>query len=135
MALNKKFYKAKLKTGQKSFEQVKNEFEGPEPSVKDINNWLSAYRLIDGLEILIVNSWHDDGYCLASWQENDEDAFKEFVYLIEQDSMFGSYADSREEFICDWESGEYCPSGSIVFNKNDIEIIEELKYERFGERI
>ncbi len=127
MELTKSFYKAKLKTGEKTFDQVKNEFEGPEPSTEDIQNWLNAYRLIDGIEIIVMDSWAGDGYCLVSWQEKDADTFKEFIYQIEQDSMFGTYIDDREEFIKDWESDEYCPSGSIVFSENDVEIIEVLK--------
>lgn len=127
MKLDKRFYKAKLKTGFKTFEQIKNDFEGSEPSEADVENWLTAYRLIDGLEIMVMNSWTGDGYCLIGWEEKDADTFREYVYLIEQDSMFGSYVNERDEFIKDWESEEYSPSGSIVFNENDIEIIEELK--------
>ncbi|MDA1478294.1 hypothetical protein [Bacillus changyiensis] len=119
-------YKAKLNTGKKTSEQIKNGFTGIEPSEQEIQNCLKAYGLIDGMEVIVTKSWSGDGYYLISWQENDSGTIKEFFYQLEQDPMFGSYFDEREEFENDWESGEYCPAGSIAFSNEDVEIMKKI---------
>ncbi|NPC91004.1 hypothetical protein HOO54_23685 [Bacillus sp. WMMC1349] len=117
-------YKAKLNTSKKTSEQIKNELTGLEPNEEEIQNWLKIYGLIAGVEVIVAKSWSGDGYCLVNWLEKDSGTIKEFFYHLEQDPMFGSYFDEREEFEEDWQSGEYCPACSIVFSDKDVEIIE-----------
>jgi hypothetical protein len=120
-------YKAKLHTGGKTPEQIKSDFDGPEPNEKEIQNWIKAYDLIAGIEVAVMKSRSGSGYCLVSWQKKDDEKIRDFIYQVEQDEMFGTYVNEREEFIKDWDSGEYSPAGSLVFNSEDVEIIEELK--------
>lgn len=122
-----KLYRAKLHTGGKTPEQIKSSFDGPEPSEEEIKNWTKAYDLADGLEVIVTRSWTGSDYSLIAWDEKDDENIREFIYQVEQDGMFGTYVDEREEFIKDWESGEYSPAGSLVFDEKDVEIIEELK--------
>ncbi|MFL0365351.1 hypothetical protein ACH0BF_20295 [Pseudobacillus sp. 179-B 2D1 NHS] len=126
-----KLYRAKLHTGGKTPEQIKSSFngpfDGPEPSNEEIQVWSKAYDLADGLEVIVKKSWTGNDYSLIAWDDTDDEKIREFIYQVEQDGMFGTYVDEREEFIKDWESGEYCPAGSLLFNEKDVEIIEELK--------
>ncbi|GIN89878.1 hypothetical protein J22TS1_09290 [Siminovitchia terrae] len=39
-----------------------------------------------------------------------------------EDEMFGTYIDQRDEFLRDWESEEYSPTGSLVFKEEDVEV-------------
>lgn len=124
-----KLYKAKLQTGRKTPEQIKKDFEGYTPSEEEIKGWIKAYDLIDGIEVVVMKSWTGNGYTLAFWQDEDDAKIRDYIYQIEQDEMFGTYNDQRDEFLRDWDSDEYSPTGSFVFNEEDVEIIEELRKE------
>ncbi|WP_338754261.1 hypothetical protein [Bacillus sp. FJAT-52991] len=125
--MNIKLFKAKLNTGGKTSEQVRNEFDGSAPSEEEIQNWIKAYNLVDGIEVVVMESGIYEGYTLAGWGHDVDEKVREFVYLVEQDPVFGTYVDEREEFMNDWENEEYEPAGSLVFKNEDVEIIEELK--------
>lgn len=123
-------YKARLKTAGKTPEQIKADYEGgigPLPSDEEIQSWIKVYDLISGTEITAMKSPLSDGYCPVAWDEIDDDKFREFVYQAEQDPYFGTYVDEREEFLNDWKTGEYCPTGTLTFDSADVEIIEEIK--------
>lgn len=122
-----KLFHAKLNTGGKTPEQIKNEFEGYVPSNEEIQRWIKAYNLINGLEVVVMESMRENSYSLVGWDEQDDDKFREYTYLVEQDPLFGSYIDNYEGFIADWGMDEYCPSGSLCFDGSDLEIIERLK--------
>ncbi|GGN64449.1 hypothetical protein [Oceanobacillus indicireducens] len=123
-----KLYKAKLKTGNKTDEQVKAMFvDGFEVTHEDFDRHKKSLDMVDGLEVVVTDSFYGDGYSLISWEEKDEDTWKEFIYLQEQDPFFGAYVDEREEFLEDWKSGEYMPNGSLAFQKEDVWILEPLK--------
>lgn len=130
-----KLYMAKLKTGGKTPEQILAIYEGPnqvgpKPDEKEVKAWIKVFNELDGAEVLVIESLTGEDYCLASWNPDYEEKIMEFVYLAEQDPYFGTYVDEREEFINDWKTGEYEPTGSLVFAKKDVEIIEELKKEK-----
>lgn len=127
MAIN--LYKAKLHTSGKTPEQIKNFFDGLEPSEEEIQKWIEVYDLVNGLEVVVMKSWAGSGYSIVGWQDEDDENFKEFVYMVEQDDMYGTYVNEREEFLKDWDSEEYSPNHSLVFQDEDVEIIEELKKE------
>lgn len=121
-------YEAILRTSGKTPEQIISSFDGPEPTEQEVQGWINSYNIISGVEVVVMKSgWIDDGYCLVSWEEKDNEKIREFIYQAEQDSMFGSYANDREGFIEDWDSGEYSPAGSFVFYSNDLEIVEKIK--------
>lgn len=120
-----KLFKAKLCTGGKTADDIISEHEG-DVTEKEIQEWIKAYNLIDGKEIIVADI-RDDRYTFFSWLDEDDAAFRDFIYQAEQDDFFGTYLDDREEFLKDWKEGRYEPTGSLGFDKNDVEIIEELK--------
>ena len=122
-----KLFHAKLNTGGKTAEQIKNEFEGYAPSNEEVQRWIKAYDLINGLEVVVMASMRENSYSLVGWDEKDDDKFREYTYLVEQDPLFGSYIDNYEGFIADWGMDEYCSSVSLCFDGSDLEIIERLK--------
>lgn len=130
--MNFTFYKAKLNTGGKTPEQIIRDYEGgigTLPNQKEIQDWINAYDLINGIELVVMKSPFSDSYTPVSWDEKDNEKIRDFIYQAEQDPFFGTYVDEREEFLEDWKSGEYSPTGSLVFDREDVEIIEELKKE------
>ncbi|WP_060668234.1 hypothetical protein [Oceanobacillus caeni] len=128
-----KLYKARLKTANKTDDQVKTAFEDGigEVTQEDIDLYRESMNLVDGQEVIVTDGLlsPDGYYTLVSWQEKDDNVWREFVYIQEQDPYFGTYADEREEFLADWESGDYSPSGSLTFSKDDVEILETLNQE------
>jgi hypothetical protein len=120
-------YRAKLNTGGKTSEQILSTYDGPKPDEKEIESWIKAFNSINGIEVAVMKNFTGEDYCLAAWKPDDDEKIMEFVYLAEQDPFFGTYVDDREEFINDWKSGEYEPSGSLVFANADVEILEEIK--------
>lgn len=123
-------FSAKLQTAGKTAEQIRASYDGPKPNDKEIEYWIKAFNELDGIEIVVLKSFTGEDWCLAAWDEKDEEKIMEFVYLAEQDPYFGSYVDERDEFLKDWKSGEYEPPGSLVFANADVQVIEELTKEK-----
>ena len=122
-------YKGVLRTSGKTDEQIKESFNNEFGSItqEEMNDYKKMMDIVDGLEVFVTDSFYGgDSYSLVSWVEKDNDKWKEFVYLAEQDSMFGTYVDEREQFDKDWDTEEYEPNGSLVFNKDDVEILEKV---------
>ncbi|MEH6941494.1 hypothetical protein [Bacillus sp. JJ722] len=122
-----RLYRAKLNTGGKTVEELKAKWDDSEMTTDEIETWIKAYNLIDGLEVIVVEGIGDDSYSLIGWNEEDAEKIRDYTYLAEQDPVFGSYIDDHEEFIKDWDSDDYSPSGSLCFDEDDLEIIERLK--------
>jgi hypothetical protein len=121
-------YKARLHTAGKTPEQLLKGYDGSTPSDEVVQGIIKAFNLIDGLEVLVSNSFYGkDIYTLFLWNEADDDKFKKFSYLLEQDPFMGTYVDEREQFEKDWYSDKYEPPGSLSFQTSDIEIIEQIK--------
>lgn len=127
--MNIKLYRAKLHTAGKTPEQIKDFFDGLEPSKEEIQNWIEVYDLVNGIEVVVMKSWAGSGYCIVGWHDDDDENFREFVYMVEQDDVYGNYVNEREEFIKDWDSEEYSSNLSLLFQGEDVEIIEELQKE------
>lgn len=128
------YFKARLKTGGKTPEQILADYEGPgqigkKPDANEVEALIKAFNGIDGIELIVMKSFNGN-YVPASWKNEDDEKMMEFVYQAEQDPFFGTYIDEREEFIKDWKSDEYEPAGTLVFDSEDVEIIEELKKEK-----
>jgi hypothetical protein len=72
-----------------------------------VNCIIKAYDLIDSLEILVSHSFYCKGtYTLVAWDKADDEKFKEFSYLLEQETFVGTYVDERRQFEKDWDAGE-----------------------------
>jgi hypothetical protein len=121
-------YKAKLHTAGKTPEQILKCYDGLTPSDEVVQGIIKAYNLIDGLEILVSNSFYGkDIYTLFLWNKADDEKFKEFSYLLEQDPYMGTYVNEREQFEKDWDSEQYEAPGSLSFQKEDVEIIQQVE--------
>lgn len=123
-----KLYKAVLKTGNKTPKDIRKILEAPTDN--EINRWIAAYNLIDGLKVLVMESaFSKETYTIAAYNQDDDERFKEFHYQMEQETndWFGPYSENREAFMEDWKNGEYEASGSFVFGKDEIEIIEKCE--------
>ena len=79
----------------------------------------------DGVHVTVSNLVPGE-YSVVGWPPEEDEKVKNAIYLMEQDPVFGMYADDRERFDADWAAGEWEPSGSIVFSPAMVEIIGEL---------
>ena len=120
------FYKARLKTGRITVMDLKKRAARLKVPAKMILTALKAFQMIDGKEVILTDSFFCDGYLLASWSDEDKETFMEFVYLLEQDPETGRYIDNREDFIEDWENGNYNPNTFMGFNPDEVEILEKF---------
>lgn len=121
-----KIYKAKLKTANKTDAQIRSEFNIA-ISQGEVDRYKEMMNAVDGIEIGIMPSFHsEDSYLVVGWDEAVDEKMREFVYQAEQDPMFGTYIDRREEFLADWKSGEYEPPSAMAFQKCDVEILEDI---------
>lgn len=123
-----KLYKVKLTTANKTDEQIKARYDD-EVSKEEIEQFKKALSIVNELEINVMKRSYNGvpSYVLIGWEEKDDHIMRDFVYEMEQDPMFGSYVDDRESFLQDWENEEYEPTGSLSFESEDLEIVEELK--------
>ncbi len=124
-----KLYRAKLHTGGKTDEQIKAQFSPSVPTQAEMDLARATYEAWDGLECLVMKNAFGEAeysFCGAATEAGLPQA-KEAVYLMEQDAMFGTYIDQREEFDRDYDSFNYFPSGSFVFRSDEVEILEEMK--------
>jgi hypothetical protein len=122
-------YKVRLHTAGKTSEQILKTYEGLKPSDEVVQGIIKAFNLIDGLGVVVSNSFYGkDTYTLIIWNKSDDDKFKEFSYLLEQDPFCGTYVNDREQFEKDWDSEQYEPPGSLSFLTSDIEIMEKIPH-------
>lgn len=120
-----RMYKAKFTTGDKTVEEIKENFSGP-ISNKEAAEWKEVFELISGAEVIVTNSFTRERYSIIGWPEESEEKIKELIYLAEQDMYFGTYQNEREQFMKDWAAGTYEPAGSLALDEEDIEVIKEL---------
>lgn len=107
----------------------------------DIPSARAILEAWDGIEVIVdeppINEQIQQ-YALLGWDEQDceiDSRVKEVIYLMEQDPMFGTYVDERERFELDWSEKRYEPAGSIVFEPEVIEILEETPAQRLARLI
>ena len=88
---------------------------------EDIENMLKPIKLLNG-QVAILNAktfgLEKEEYPIYGL-ENDA-VFKEFIWLMEQDPLFGVYIDDREAFDKDWDNNEYSPDGVVTIPKEFI---------------
>ena len=122
-----KIKKALLDTGFVTEEWIRKENKEWQLTQEDIERMLKMNSLLNG-QVAILNTKTFGLYgedCPIYGLENEE-VFKEFVWLSEQDPVFGAYIDDRETFDKDWDNDEYDPAGVMTIPKEFIkEWIEE----------
>lgn len=108
---------------------------------KDIPKARKLLEAWDGIEVIVSEPPIDEQiqqYALIGWDEKDceiDGRVRDAIYLMEQDPMFGSYIDERERFELDWNEKRYEAPGSIIFEPEDVEILEETPAQRLARLI
>lgn len=119
-----KIYSAILHTGGKSLEEIKGsekEWNYSDEEAQIIKEYMDAW---DGIEICVMEVENRFAY-LSHADQQDEEVMNAF-YFMEQDPVFGSYQDDREEFERAWKEGEYQAAGTVAFTAEDVELIGEI---------
>lgn len=97
-------------------------FDKEENSDSDYPLWVKIMKYIDGeIAFVIKSSIEKDSYVFLGLKDKLKD--KELHYMMEQDSMTGSFIDDREGFEKAWESGDYSKDECFYL---DSEYVEEL---------
>lgn len=137
--MNIKPIKVLLHTAGKTDEEILK--WGGAITAEDIPRMRAILEAWDGIEVIVdeppINEQIQQ-YALIGWDEQDceiDGRVKEVIYLMEQDPMFGTYVDERERFELDWSEKRYEPAGSIVFEPEVIEILEETPAQRLARLI
>lgn len=91
---------------------TKNMYEGMDPENNDYQLWKKISEYMDGEAAFVIESPENDGkYVFLGLKDKKKN--KNLIYMMEQDSMIGTYIDDREGFDKAWEDGEYTPEGFI----------------------
>lgn len=118
-----KLYKGILHTADFTEEMAKAEEQNySEEEIKIITDYMQAW---DGAHVTLSNLLPEE-YSVVGWPPEEDEKVKNAIYLMEQDPVFGMYIDEPERFAEDWASGEWEPSGSIIFSPAMVEILGEL---------
>ena len=137
--MNIKPIKAMLHTAGKTDEEILKQSGLISP--EEIPKARKIIEAWDGIEVIVDATLINEQiqqYALIGWDEQDceiDGQIKEVIYLMEQDPMFGTYVNDRERFELDWAEKRYEPAGSIVFEPEDIEILEETPVQRLARLI
>lgn len=137
--MNIKPIKAMLHTAGKTDEEILKQSGLISP--EEIPKARKIIEAWDGIEVIVDATLINEQiqqYALIGWDEQDceiDGRIKEAIYLMEQDPMFGTYVDDRERFELDWAEKRYEPAGGIVFEPEDIEILEETPAQRLARLI
>lgn len=127
--------KAILRTGNRTaeylMERSKQDPQQMDLSLEEAKTVKAYLDAFDGCEVVLS----DDGphHFLIGWvgDADNTEKVKEALYLMQQDPMFGTYIDVREEFEHDWDEGEFQTDAGISFREDEFEILEETPKERF----
>lgn len=122
-----KLYKATLRTGGKTDDQLRAKVSG-KPLPGEIEWARKSYAAWDGLKC-VVKIDTDGDYALYDVDKSGMAQYKEAMYVMEQHPMFGMYHNARKRFERDWAANEYLPDASIVFSADEVEIVSEVPHE------
>ena len=103
--------------------------ECTEAEQKVVEGYMAAW---DGVHVTVRN-FVEGEYSVVGWPPEEDEKAKNAIYMMEQDSTFGTYVDNREGFDAAWAAGTWEPIGSIVFPPEMVEILGDLKKEDAGE--
>lgn len=112
-------------------------YDGCEQQEPDYELWKSISNYMDGETALVKESGAKNGkYVFLGLV--DEKKNKELFYMMEQDSMMGTYVDDRTSFEEAWEKGKYEPEGCFYLEKKHIEFPKatiKIREERLMEKV
>ena len=105
--------KAKLHTGGRDYEKIKEELKGQGFTCKQMKGMVREGNYFDGI-VLYLSKWNWDNHeswHLYNWDDKDD---KEVNF---------------EKFQKDWTSGEYDPGMTFTFKDSEVEVLEVLQEE------
>lgn len=95
---------ARLKTGGKTVEQIRDELKGQGFTWNQFKHMKESYDLFDGLE-LYLSLWAYDGHSawhLYNWKPEDDERVMNAIYHAEQFNPFPAYLKDYENL---WQTG------------------------------
>lgn len=129
-----KVVRARLKTGGKTVQSVREKLTGRGFTVRDFQSIIKAGNYFDGLEVqVLLWNWDNHGkWHLWNWKPEDDEKVMLAMYQAEQFHPFAAarnYKNNFEQFKADWENGEYDPGATYTFDFDEVEVLEVLQKE------
>lgn len=120
-------YKIRFNTANLTLAAIKEWYTTDVPSDEKLQAFLEAYQALHGVECAGISFHYKEGnWSLAGWDAKDDVKFRDWIYQIEQDDMFGQYINDYERFYKDWEADNYEPEASWLVVPELIEKLEPL---------
>lgn len=122
---------AKLQTGGKTVEQIRDELKGQGFTWNQFKHMKESYDLFDGLE-LYLSLWAYDGHSawhLYNWKPEDDERVMNAIYHAEQFNPFPAYLKDYEKFVADWKAETYDPGCVFTLPLDAAEVLEVLQEE------
>ena len=129
-----KIVKARLKTGGKTVQSVREKLTGRGFTVRDFQHIIKAGEYFDGLEVSL-SLWNWDNHTkwhLWNWQQKDDERVMLAMYQAEQFHPFAAvrnYKNNFEQFKEDWKNEEYDPGATYTFDFDEVEVLEIIQEE------
>lgn len=124
-----KVVRCRLKTGDKSIDQIRESCKGQGLVYRDFENLKKMNDAFSGL-VVELSLWEYDNhesYHLDSWKPEDDERVMMGIYYAEQLHPFPRYKNALEKFKQDWEAKKYHYDGaSLVFPPSDVEELETI---------
>lgn len=123
--------KAKLHTGGRDYEKIKEELKGQGFTCKQMKGMVREGNYFDGI-VLYLSKWNWDNHeswHLYNWDDKDDKEVMLGIYEAEQYHPQAPYRyrDNFEKFQKDWTSGEYDPGMTFTFKDSEVEVLEVLQ--------
>ena len=97
-------------------------FDDQDKTEPDFQLWQSIAAFMDGEKAYVLkNSW-ENKYAFFGLEDREKD--KELLYMMEQDSMMGTFIDDRSGFDEVYDSGEYAPDGCVCLEERYLEFLD-----------
>ena len=129
-----KVVRARLKTGGKTVQSVREKLTGRGFTVRDFQSIIKAGNYLDGLEVqLSLQNWDNyENWHLWNWKQEDDEKVMLAMYQAEQFHPFAAmrnYKNNFEQFKEDWKKEEFDPGASYTFSIDEVEVLEVLQEE------
>ena len=120
---------ARLKTGGKTVEQIRDELKGQGFTWNQFKHMKESYDLFDGLE-LYLSLWAYDGHSawhLYNWKQEDDERVMNAIYHAEQFNPFPAYLKDYEKFVADWKAETYDPGCVFTLPLDAAEVLQSTR--------